>query len=134
MPAPTDPSTGLPSNTIEFTDQGVLKTPNGALNLSFAIPGAQPLSVDLNYTGTTQYGSDFSVSKNKGSGYASGEKTGQQIGEDGSVYATFSNGERMLQGQLILANFANPNGLAAQDGTTWMQTAASGNTADRCGR
>ena len=32
----------------------------------------------------------------------------------------------MLQGQLILASFANPNGLASQDGTTWAQTANSG--------
>ncbi|MRT54967.1 flagellar basal body protein FlaE [Enterobacteriaceae bacterium RIT693] len=120
------PLTNPASQTLTFSDQGILSAPNGAVELSIDIPGAQSLSVDLNYTGTTQYGSDFSVSKNKGNGYASGEKTGQQIDEDGSVYATFSNGERMLQGQLILANFANPNGLAAQDGTTWMQTVASG--------
>ncbi|MFB5747404.1 flagellar hook protein FlgE [Cedecea sp. P7760] len=120
------PMTNPASQTLTFSDQGILSSPNGAVDLTIDIPGAQPLSVDLNYTGTTQYGSDFSVSKNKGNGYASGSKTGQQIDEDGSVYATFSNGERMLQGQLILANFANPNGLAAQDGTTWMQTAASG--------
>ncbi|WP_312742614.1 flagellar hook protein FlgE [Cedecea neteri] len=120
------PMTSPASQTLTFSDQGILSTPNGAVKMSIDIPGAQALTLDLNYNGTTQYGSDFSVSKNKGSGYASGEKTGQQIDEDGSVYATFSNGERMLQGQLILANFANPNGLAAQDGTTWMQTAASG--------
>lgn len=126
MPAPTDPATGLPADKLEFTAQGVLKTPNGKIDLSVTIPGAETLEVDLSYTGTTQYGSDFSVSKNKGSGYASGEKTGQQIDSDGSVYATFSNGERMLQGQLVLANFANPNGLASQDGTTWAQTASSG--------
>jgi flagellar hook protein FlgE len=118
----TDPAT----QAIEFTDQGVLSVPNGTVPISIDVPGAQKLSIDLSYTGTTQYGSDFSVSKNKGSGYASGEKTGQQIDQDGSVYATFSNGERMLQGQLILANFANPNGLASQDGTTWAQTASSG--------
>ncbi|WPU21880.1 flagellar hook protein FlgE [Cedecea neteri] len=120
------PLTNPASKTMTFSDQGILSEPNGAVKLTIDIPGAQAMDVDLSYTGTTQYGSDFSVSKNKGNGYASGEKTGQQIDEDGSVYATFSNGERMLQGQLILANFANPNGLAAQDGTTWMQTAASG--------
>ncbi|MCT4701561.1 flagellar basal body protein FlgE [Enterobacteriaceae bacterium H20N1] len=120
------PLTNPATQEIEFTDQGVLKTPNGKVPLSIDVPGAQSLSIDLSYNGTSQYGSDFSVSKNKGSGYASGEKTGQQIDEDGSVYATFSNGERMLQGQLILANFANANGLASQDGTTWAQTASSG--------
>jgi len=114
------------SQAIEFTEQGVLKSPTGITTLTASVPGAEDLSIDLSYTGTTQYGADFSVSKNKGSGYASGERTGQAIDEDGTVYATFSNGERLLQGQLILANFANPNGLASQDGTTWAQTANSG--------
>lgn len=120
------PLTNPATQEIEFSEQGVLKTPNGKVPLTIDVPGAQTLSVDLSYSGTSQYGSDFSVSKNKGSGYASGDKTGQQIDEDGSVYATFSNGERMLQGQLILANFSNPNGLSSQDGTTWAQTASSG--------
>ncbi|MBJ9140073.1 flagellar hook protein FlgE [Citrobacter koseri] len=114
------------SQAIEFTEQGVLKSPIGLTNLTTSISGAADLSIDLSYNGTSQYGSDFSVSKNNSSGYASGERTGQVIDEDGSVYATFSNGERMLQGQLVLANFANPNGLASKDGTTWVQTASSG--------
>ena len=114
------------SHAIEFTEQGVLKSPIGLTNLTTSISGAADLSIDLSYNGTSQYGSDFSVSKNNSSGYASGERTGQAIDEDGSVYATFSNGERMLQGQLVLANFANPNGLASKDGTTWVQTASSG--------
>lgn len=114
------------SQAIEFTEQGVLKSPTGITTLTASVPGAADLSIDLSYTGTTQFGSDFHVSKNNGSGYASGERTGQAIDEDGTVYATFSNGERLLQGQLILANFANPNGLASQDGTTWAQTANSG--------
>ena len=114
------------SQAIEFTEQGVLKSPVGLTNLTTSISGAADLSIDLSYNGTSQYGSDFSVSKNNSSGYASGERTGQAIDEDGSVYATFSNGERMLQGQLVLANFANPNGLASKEGTTWVQTASSG--------
>ena len=114
------------SQAIEFTEQGVLKSPVGLTNLTTSISGAADLSIDLSYNGTSQYGSDFSVSKNNSSGYASGERTGQAIDEDGSVYATFSNGDRMLQGQLVLANFANPNGLASKDGTTWVQTASSG--------
>jgi len=120
--------TEIPDSTqpIEFTGLGVLTKPTGITKLKASIPGAEALSIDLSYTGTTQYGSDFSVSKNKSSGYASGKRTGQAIDKDGSVYATFSNGERLLQGQLILANFANPNGLVSQNGTTWAQTASSG--------
>ncbi|MDI3427620.1 flagellar hook protein FlgE [Enterobacter sp. V87_3] len=111
---------------MTFSEQGILLKPNGAVNLTADIPGADSISLDLNYNGTTQFGSDFSVSKNNGNGYASGERTGQTIDKDGSVYATFSNGERLLQGQVVLANFSNPNGLSSQNGTTWTQTASSG--------
>lgn len=111
---------------LTFNSQGILTTPSGSVPLTADIAGADPITIDMSYNGTSQYGSDFSVSKNKGDGYASGERTGQAIDEDGSVYATFSNGERLLQGQLVLANFTNPNGLQSQDGTTWAQTASSG--------
>lgn len=114
------------TQTMTFTDQGVLETPNGTVTIQATIPGAEGIELELNYKGTTQFGSDFSVSKNNGNGYASGERTGQTIDKDGSVYATFSNGQRLLQGQVILATFANPNGLASQNGTTWTQTASSG--------
>lgn len=112
--------------TLHFTDQGVLESPTGALTLQATIPGAQPLSLDINYQGSTQFATDFSVSKNAGNGYSAGECTGQIIDDDGSVYATYSNGERMLQGQLNLAWFANPAGLTSQDGTSWVQTSSSG--------
>lgn len=122
----TDADGNPVTQQLTFSTEGVLTDPSGAVTLTAAIPGAEDMTLGLTYNGTTQYGSDFSVSKNKGSGYASGERTGQAIDEDGSVYATFSNGERLLQGQLVLANFTNPNGLSSQDGTTWAQTASSG--------
>lgn len=122
-----DPNTGSAQvQKMTFSSQGILEKPDTAIDLSAAIPGADNIDIKLTYNNTTQYGSDFSVSKNKGDGYASGERTGQAIDQDGSVYATFSNGERLLQGQLVLANFTNPNGLQSQDGTTWAQTASSG--------
>lgn len=111
---------------VKFSNSGILTQPTGATKLNINVAGAAPLAMEINYNGATQYGSGFSVSRNQGDGYASGERTGQQVDEKGNVYATFSNGERMLQGQLILANFANPNGLQAQDGTTWAQTGSSG--------
>ncbi|WP_368543889.1 flagellar hook protein FlgE [Enterobacter soli] len=114
------------TQTLTFTEQGVLQSPNGAINISADVTGANTIDIALNYNGTTQFGSDFAVSKKNGNGYASGERTGQTIDKDGSVYATFSNGERLLQGQVVLATFANPNGLSSENGTTWTQTASSG--------
>ena len=111
---------------MEFSSQGILLAPQDPVYLSVDIPGADRLTLALNYKGCTQYGSDFSVSKNSSSGYASGQRTGQAIDADGSVFAIFSNGERKLQGQLALANFANPQGLSAEDGTCWRATRQSG--------
>lgn len=122
----TDSSGAAVSQSLTFNSQGVLTSPTSPVKLDAAIAGADNISLSLNFAGTTQFGSDFSVSKNSSDGYASGERTGQSIDEDGSVYATFSNGERLLQGQLVLASFTNPNGLQSQDGTTWAQTASSG--------
>lgn len=119
---PASPAT----QSLTFNEQGVMTAPTAPVDVTASIPGAEDLSIKVNYNGTTQFGSDFSVSKNNSDGFTSGERTGQMIDEDGSVYATFSNGERMLQGQVVLASFPNANGLQSTDGTTWVQTQASG--------
>ncbi|MGV3345494.1 flagellar hook protein FlgE [Enterobacteriaceae bacterium LUAb1] len=114
------------SQPMEFDTMGKLSQPAGSTDFSVAVTGAEPLTFGLNYAGSTQYGSEFSVSKNNPDGYKSGERTGVRIDEDGSVYATFSNGQSLLQGQVVLASFANPEGLLAGNGTTWSATNQSG--------
>ena len=66
------------------------------------------------------------VTTNAANGYASATQNGVQVDDDGKVYATYSNGERMLQGQVVLATFPNENGLEAVSGTAWVQTGESG--------
>ncbi|MTD26956.1 flagellar hook protein FlgE [Erwinia sorbitola] len=116
------------SSALEFNTHGLLVKPTEPVKIaaSTPAPAADKLAIELDYSGTSQYASDFSVTKNKTDGYTSGEKTGQQIDDDGMVYATFSNGQRLLQGQLILANFVNLDGLEATDGTKWLETNSSG--------
>lgn len=116
----------ISSQDLTFDTNGQLSSPTGAVNISAAISGAEQLELKMSYAGSSQYGSDFSVTTNKADGYKSGERTGQQIDEDGMVYATYSNGQRLLQGQMVLANFTNPDGLSAIDGTAWEQTNSSG--------
>ncbi|WP_035012444.1 flagellar hook-basal body complex protein, partial [Enterovibrio norvegicus] len=40
--------------------------------------------------------------------------------------ATYTNGQSQLQGQVVLADFANPQGLATVSGTAWTQSYGSG--------
>lgn len=119
-------NTGTPTK-LQFDQNGVMVAPVGNVDITTPVAGAQDLTISVNYGGSSQFGSGFSVSNNASSGYASAERTGVQIDKDGTVFATYSNGERMLQGQLVLANFTNANGLAAKDGTSWSQTSSSGN-------
>ncbi len=87
-----------------------------AINLhgTFNPAGAADYDIDIDYTGTTQLSQGFTTTRNKSDGYTSGVKNAERIESDGSVYATFSNGERVLQGKVVLANFASPSGLVTQ--------------------
>lgn len=112
---------------MTFDTSGQLSTPLAPVNISFTLPGVNAMSIDIDYTRSTQSASDFSVTTNNPNGYAAGENTGVTVEKDGKVYATYSNGERMLQGQVVLANFANPNGLKNENNTRWSATGESGN-------
>lgn len=88
--------------------------------------GANTLTVDIDLTKTTQYASPFSNQLNSSNGYPAGQQTGVTVDEYGNIYSTYSNGETMLQGQVVLATFPNPQALAVADNTSWTQTATSG--------
>ena len=93
--------------------------------------GVADLAIEMNYGGNgvggaTQYGSNFIVNTNAPTGYASGEQIGISIEKDGMVYATYSNGQRQLQGQVALATFTSLDGLQNVNGTAWVETAESG--------
>ncbi len=105
---------------------GTLTSPTGPVNLQFAAGSAAPITLSVNYGASTQYGTDFAVTTNAANGYASAEQNGIQVDDDGKVYATYSNGERMLQGQVVLATFPDENGLEAVSGTSWEETSKSG--------
>lgn len=120
---------GGAAHTLRFGLDGALNSATAqkaALSGAFSSPGAAAYSIDIDYSGSTQFNGAFIATKNKSDGYTAGSKNGERIESDGSLYATFSNGERMLQGKLVLANFANPNGLATKNGTSWSETGKSG--------
>ena len=119
--------TGVPPTTLTFDpNTGKLTSPTTPQTITFTTNEAAPISMTVDYSDCTQYGSDFSVTTNSATGYASATQNGVQVDDDGKVYATYSNGERMLQGQVVLATFPDENGLEAVSGTSWVQTGESG--------
>ncbi len=98
--------------------------------LTFTIPNADgsatPQSITLNMTGSTQFGGSDGVNNLAQDGFASGQLTNFAIGADGTISGTYSNGRTQSLGQIVLANFNNPNGLQDLGGNEYSQTAASG--------
>ncbi|EMF0716569.1 flagellar basal body protein FlgE [Citrobacter freundii] len=122
-----EPQSGVPATTLTFDpNTGKLTSPTTPQTITFTTDEAAPISMTVDYSDCTQYGSDFSVTTNSATGYASATQNGVQVDDDGKVYATYSNGERMLQGQVVLATFPDENGLQAVSGTAWVQTGESG--------
>ncbi|WEM42996.1 flagellar hook protein FlgE [Photobacterium sp. DA100] len=111
---------------LQFDESGKLVDPTGSINLTYAPEGAAEMNIALSMTGSTQFGSEFAVSTNRSNGHTSGELTGISIDDSGMVFANYSNGEQMLQGQVVLADFPNSGGLMQVGNTGWSATQASG--------
>ena len=112
--------------TASFDNTGKLtSSPSYTVNAPAA--GANALSIDVDISSLSQYGSDFMVSQNSANGYTAGDFADIRIESNGMVYATYSNGQSLLQGQLVLANFTAPQELLQTSNTSWTQTFASGN-------
>lgn len=114
--------------TLTFNSAGALTSGSP---FSIAVPvttgAATPLSVSMDYTNTTQFGSAFSVNSLKQDGYTSGKLTGFNTGSDGVITGRYTNGQSATLGQVVLANFTDPNGLQPLGNNLWAETAASGN-------
>ena len=121
-------SVGTPQ-TLTYSTAGTLTSPaNGQVNFGPYAPstGASPMNITFNFGTSTQYGDTFGVNAIAQNGYTTGSLTGINISQNGVVQANFTNGQSKSLGQVALANFENPQGLAQTGNTQWLQTFASG--------
>jgi flagellar hook protein FlgE len=115
--------------TLQYSNNGTLTSPaNGTIALDSYTPsnGAGTLAISLDLAKSSQYGESFSVNNLNQDGYAAGRLSKFEIAQDGMVYANYSNGNKVLLGQIALTNFNNKQGLAPQGNNTWTATAAAG--------
>lgn len=80
----------------------------------------------LDLSDMTQFGGDFAVNSNTQDGFAKGQLVGLDIDIKGVISARFSNGQSEILGEVALADFADPSGLANIGGTRFAETAESG--------
>ncbi|MBE5527407.1 hypothetical protein A9J41_00555 [Laribacter hongkongensis] len=89
--------------------------------------GGAPLALKFDFSGSTQFGTSFAVNELVQPGYASAVVSNLQIDKTGIVSARYSNGQTKVIGQVVLANFANQQGLQPIGNNRWMETYNSGN-------
>jgi len=134
-------SNGNLSTVAQTTPAVVAATPVGTaagdistIQLGFAglKDGAADLSMSWNLLGAngtpniSQQDSANSQTAAPANGWAAGVCTGFGIGSDGTVSASYSNGQTQAVGQLALANVTNLQGLSLQGNGNYATTLASG--------
>jgi flagellar hook protein FlgE len=115
---------------IDPTDpaQAALQT----LPLTFDLPlfpdtgAVKPLSIAFDLSGSTQIFAATSEKKTVQNGYSGGALTTFAAGADGIILGQYSNGRTRPLAQIVLADFANPNGLEPLGNNAWAETSASG--------
>ena len=87
---------------------------------------ASPTGVNIDLRQSTQFASSFAVNRVSQDGYTTGQLAGLEIDDTGVIFARYTNGQSNIQGQVILASFANVQGLTPVGKTAWVQSFASG--------
>lgn len=116
------------ATTLEFNANGTLVDGAMANNIATgAINGADPATFSLSFLNSMQQntGANNIVATTQ-NGYKPGDLVSYQINDDGTVVGNYSNEQTQLLGQIVLANFANNEGLASEGDNVWSATQSSG--------
>jgi len=115
------------STTLGFSNTGALTSGGTASVTTATIPGATPATFSLSFLNSMQQntGANNIVATSQ-NGYKPGDLVSYQINDDGTVVGNYSNEQNQLLGQIVLANFANNEGLASEGDNVWTATQSSG--------
>lgn len=146
----TNTGNGVTASKLIFSQGGDfigVETPDGLSTLDFKLQtealgatvlsnGSDPtqqISVDFNLDPNnatpnepTQFASAFEVTSLEQDGLPVGRLTGIDIGPDGLVRATFSNGTSEPIVRVALVRFSNEQGLTQESSTQWKESILSG--------
>ena len=111
--------TGSNPARLDFEALGV----GGAGVLDPGADGSQTIS--LNFREPTQFASAFEVTALEQDGLTVGRLTGVEVGDDGLVKATYSNGTSQPLSRVAIVRFRNEQGLS-QSGGGWIASQNSG--------
>lgn len=115
--------------TMSFDASGAMTAPAGATTFDPVTPTGASTAQTINFTlgaASAQTPTAFNITSRSADGAAIGQLQGVTVDGDGTVKASFSNGDVKSLGKVVLANFTNPAGLRQLGDSTWSATGVSG--------
>jgi flagellar hook-basal body protein len=118
----------LTRGELSFDLTGKPVSPLSAMpfDTAFLQGGKAALTMSIDFTKSSQTGSNFSVISQSQDGAPEGDLMSLNIGNDGLVSATYSNGSQESLGKIVLANFSSPTGLRQMGNASYLSSATSG--------
>lgn len=123
----------LTGGNVTFNSEGAIVGVNpGSFDM---IPGngsSSPQTIDFDFgtfngfDGITSFDSPSATSGLSQDGYPGGDLVGIRIDQSGTLIGSFSNGRSFGLAQIAMAKFVNNEGLAADGGNVYLQSANSG--------
>jgi flagellar hook protein FlgE len=110
---------------LTFDKTGKLVSPRNNVRYEQQAEGFS-ISLDIDYSASTQVAQPFSVLSVKQDGFTSGRLDGLAIDSSGTIRANYTNGLNNPLGKIMMVNFNNQNGLKQIGNATYVETAVSG--------
>lgn len=117
----------LTTGKLRFNNEGHLVHQEGLTHIQWpARYGMHELNI--NYKGSTQYASEFSLMSAWQDGHVLGRLIGLNINRDGEINLFYTNGQtKMLKGRIAIAKFTNPQFLEPVMSNLYRPSDKSGN-------
>jgi len=118
----------LEKGELTFDTGGNLVSPKqgSQLDTVYLPDGKGALTININYSKSTQFSSPYAVLSQSQDGAPEGDLVGLSVGDDGLVNASYSNGSQKSLGKVVLVNFSNPTGLRQIGDTSYYKSSSSG--------
>lgn len=119
----SNPTAVYGPSILNFDTMGAISSGMPLAAQSYTTAAGDTISIALDFTGTTQLGTPFSLNALSQDGYAEGtvqDGYGFSVRADGNITARYSNGQIRNVAQVVLANFANPNALISTGDNQWV--------------
>jgi flagellar hook protein FlgE len=123
-----------PLTSLFFNTSGILTAPAGPVSQTITASqlgslgiNAANLTFNVDFSGSTEFGSSYVVNNLTQDGYASGTLAGFNVGADGIIEGRYTNGISQNLAQVTTDIFKNNQGLKSIGNNQWVETSESGN-------